>query len=242
MNSPPPPEKKSPVPQEIRPPPYVPSTNMPCNVASSSSSSPSINKTSVPVTSSRFISSYSSPQNIVPKHKPVIVRANKSNIDKTSPVENVASTSLNTVSNKTSNNTIQQTNVNQSPSPKTTPIILSRSPPNQRIQNNPMPTVTMQSNICMQNGLPVVQQVIIPAGTQLQSTGGQQYVFASPQNTIRSVQLQNNAGQINQGYVKVVPQLLTPSSVMQLSKDGMQSFQFQTLSPNNTQAFTQVIT
>lgn len=240
MNSPPPPEKKSPVPQEIRPPPYVPSTNMPCNVASSSSSSPSINKTSVPVTSSRFISSYSSPQ-VVPKHKPVIVRANKSNIDKTSPVENVASTSLNTVSNKTSNNTIQQTNVNQSPSPKTTPIILSRSPPNQRIQNNPMPTVTMQSNICMQNGLPVVQQVIIPAGTQLQSTGGQQYVFASPQNTIRSVQLQNSAGQINQGYMKVVPQLLTPSSVMQLSKDGMQSFQFQTLSPNNTQAFTQVI-
>lgn len=239
MNSPSPPQKKSPAPQEIRPTTfYVPSTNMPSNVASSSSSSPSTNKTSVPATSSSFISANSSPQ-VVPKKKPVIVRANKSNIDNRIPVENVASTSLNTISNKTSNSTMQQTNVNQSP-PKTLPIILSRSPPNQRTHNNPMPTVTMQSNVCMPNGLPVVQQVILPAGTQLPSTG-QQYIFTSPQNTIRSVQLQNNAGQINQGYMKVVPQLITPASVMQMSKDGMQSFQFQTLSPNTTQAFTQVI-
>lgn len=237
MNSPSPPQKKSPVPQEIRPVTYhVPSTNMPSTVASSSS--PSINKTSVPVTSSSFISVNSSPQ-VAPKKKPVIVRANKSIVDNRSPVENAAPTSLNTISNKSSNSTMQQTNVNQS-SPKTVPIILSRSPPNQRIHNNPMPTVTMQSNVCMPNGLPVVQQVILPAGTQLPSAG-QQYVFTTNQNTIRSVQLQNNAGQINQGYMKVVPQLITPASVMQMSKDGVQSFQFQTLSPNTTQAFTQVI-
>lgn len=258
-------QKKSPVPQaqavpqQVQAvPQHVPSPNMPIIDVTSTSSN--ITKTALPITSSNFVPM----NNNIPKpkrNKPIVIRAKLAELEKRkSPVENAAPTSLNVDSSTNIINNIPQNNVNnvyQPASAKTVPVVFPGYPassPDQndlRLKNNPAAPVTMQSNVCMSNGMPVMQQVLIRAAPQqIQVPANGQIVFAQPQNTVRlynkeqNVQILNNVGQVrqmSQGFGKVIPQFIAPGQVMQVSKDVMPGLhQYQQVSGNNSQTFAQV--
>lgn len=216
-----------------------------------------VSKTSLPITSSNFMPVNS--QN-VNKNKQFFRNKGFETGHAKMPTENsMAAFNMNTASVSTSysnnNNSGAQnsSNVYQTVASKDPPMIfsgynqLSNSQNNIRLKNIPGTAITTQPNLCASSGMPVVQQVLIPARTQqLTVPDGRQIVFATPQNSLNNMfnQQQNvqvqHIQEINQGFAKAMPQLVQPSPIVTLSKDAIQSLQLPIVSQNHSQMYTQV--